>query len=375
MSQYTEQLNFFSIDQLISRGSEVNVETIDYTAGSIEIFPSTKNEIYSRVYLQLGDIAASVGGVFKILLLIGNFIMIIPYEFHFYQSIMNEILIYDYDGASKRNKKTEDILVINKNSNNSNNKTKLYKNFELDSSRNLNDRSNVEGSKISSNSNLQNNIIVNQQFFKPNDLLDKNNFCENDHNEISKYNSINFNSLRKDKTKSNNENLRTFSNQMNHNISSDSKNVKNLQENKTLDIKKKLEGFKALFKEKKQKKFEFSTKEILAIKFACLFKKSIKSKQRQIAKIYQVKNYLDFFKIIKILRDSVLLKKILLTKEQHNGMKFLNRELNLEDEWNFSDIDIISFIEHKNKGFFYQNKNIYDKNIKDFISKEIFDLL
>jgi len=95
-SEYYETINFFSVDQINNLESELNPDIIDNLAGVLNVFPSFKNEIYSRSYLQIAEIAAGVIGIFKILMLIGNFITIIPYEFHFYEGIINEILNFDY---------------------------------------------------------------------------------------------------------------------------------------------------------------------------------------------------------------------------------------------------------------------------------------
>jgi len=139
----------------------------------------------------------------------------------------------------------------------------------------------------------------------------------------------------------------------------------------------KFENFKSLLKKKFVKQIRFTYLEMFLIKFNCFLKNSSSQKliQEKISNINQAMNYLDFYTIIKVLRDSILLKKIILTKDQLNGMKFLQKEFNIDHEWKFSDNDIVNFIKFKNRGISFQKNNHFDQNILELIPKEIKDLL
>jgi len=110
------------------------------------------------------------------------------------------------------------------------------------------------------------------------------------------------------------------------------------------------------------------------MKLKCLFKHN-ESIQEKINKIYLVENYLDFFKIVNILRDAVAMKKIILTDDQINGMKFQTREINFLNEWKISQNDINNLINFKNRKYNYHKTSFYDNKILRLISKEISDLI
>jgi len=144
---------------------------------------------------------------------------------------------------------------------------------------------------------------------------------------------------------------------------------------KRIDIELLVESFKNFFQKKKEEKIEFSFKDMFQIQLNCFFGKPNKNLKEKIYKINHVNNYLDYYKIINILRDSVALKNIILTNDQYNGMKFLNREINFDNEWKFSDNEINNIINFKNRGFSYQKNNFCDINIIQLISEEISVLL
>jgi len=94
IKHYNEHQNFFTLEKLINIGGDVDPKVYEETVGIINLFPSLTQETYSRYYIEIGDIAANVAGIFKILFSIGNLITIFPYEFHFYQCIINNIFKY-----------------------------------------------------------------------------------------------------------------------------------------------------------------------------------------------------------------------------------------------------------------------------------------
>lgn len=92
-------------------------------------------------------------------------------------------------------------------------------------------------------------------------------------------------------------------------------------------------------------------------------------------KISQSHDFLDFFKLINVYRDIFLLKKILLTKDQLNWMKFLYRELDFDDHLIFSNNEIVDLIKYKYKVINSHKNHDLDKKLLELIWKEISDLL
>jgi len=302
-------ISFFSFDHYEHLETQKSQSFIFNNIGVMYIFPSLNNHIYTRIYLRLEDIAASIGGFYKILMLIGNFITAFPFKFRLYQTMINNIWSFNYESSSKLNR-IENIIVDDN--------LKNKKNFELTSFSNLNIKNNnIESSKILSNLEYyKSREISNPQFFKRKRILSKDSVYEiND--EKSSNRLLNFNSLYKKNHKSNNESMRKVSNRLiNNKFLSDLKS----QSKVSSEYSSKIDTLKKIFhkKNEKENKFRISPKEIFQMKFRCLFNKPNKQIEEKIKKIMLVENYLDFFRIINILRDSVAMKKIILTDEQNN---------------------------------------------------------
>jgi len=308
-------------------------------------------------------------------MLIGKFITIIPYEYHFYHSIINEISRYDYDDRLIVNRFERSIIKNNYLIENNNIKI-IDKNLDLSSLRNINNNSNFKCSKSSRDPNInKTKEIFNRYPFKTNENSSKNLINEIIDSETIKKITISFHRIEENKSRNNQNDIRSFSKHQSNNKILDDFKSKNFLLNKNFEMNSKIVKVKNLLKEKNKRKLRFSIKEMFFINCACLYNKIDQSIEEKIKMIGQVENYLDFFKFIKILRDSVLLKKIILTKDQYNGMRFFYRELDLDNEWIISDEDIFDIIKYKNRGISNQRNYIYDKKILKLISKEISNLL
>jgi len=197
-SHVLNSISFFSFDQYEHIESDKTPNYIFNTVGVMYIFPSLNNEIYTRVYLRLEDIAASIGGFYKILMLIGHFFSAIPFKYRFYQTMINHLWSFDYESSPNfiPNQKTIDKYHFpNK------------KVFDLNSLKNINDHNNfkIECSKITNN--------FNAHLFNKKSISNKNHFYGmND--EKSSNRLLNIHSLYKNNIKSNNESLRNISNRL-----------------------------------------------------------------------------------------------------------------------------------------------------------------
>jgi len=322
ITHFYERKNFYTLENLKNIGVEVDPEIFKDLAGTLKLVPSFTQEIYTRAYLELGDVAASVVGIFRFLLLIGNIITIIPYEFHFYQCIINKILKYNYQDA-ETTIKNENYIINNILIDDKNKKSKFCNNYDLSTLRNINNESYrnniIECSKISINSNYnKSNNLLNTEKNMNNSDVRKN--LENEINEdgIRNFNNINFYYNEKNDKNINKKDIRFLTEYQGNSISTQNLNAGKLQDIKENDIKKKIEETKIIFKNNNKNKLRFTAKEMLFINLNCFFKKSNRSIEDKMKKISQSHDFLDFFKLINVYRDIFLLKKILLTKDQLN---------------------------------------------------------
>lgn len=165
-----DYMNFYSFDHFENVENQSTQEYIDDIAGVIYITPSLKNEAYTRDYLELDEIAASIAGLFSSLILIGNIITIIPYEFDFYENFIDHVWSYDYDESQNLN-----FIVQNFNKDQikeNHNIKKSYKRLNLSTFRTIHNNSNIEFNEIPNNLNFnKSRQIFNSHLLKKKKIL------------------------------------------------------------------------------------------------------------------------------------------------------------------------------------------------------------
>lgn len=319
------------------------------------IMSSYNQKIYTRLYLKFADLAASIGGIIKILMVIAGFLLSIPNEFSLYEYFINSTLfkinIEDFDKGS--NLKLVKSKSVNNESNTKNGKRTIHNsNIILNSEKNFNELSNINVKKYDDTQITQD---------KNNKLYHIKDSINQDSHDNPKNRSINQKQVNnyfveegtspKIKRTANNSSFRKISTENNAIITSNNIRITNNEQDEKLnkynpqddclfnknsllstkqDLPEKalIKKFKSELNKIQNKKFEFGFLNMMKISLFSSSRLIKDNKMKNILVQYSnIHKFFDYYYILKILRDSFFVKKIFLNDYQKSILKVLRKDI------------------------------------------------
>jgi hypothetical protein len=373
---------------------------------------SSNNKLYyKRQYIKFSDIAATVGGVLKALLFIGNFLTYLLTEFKMYENMINQLFLINENEQDHKKllesvkgnfKKNHTLITEFKQFEKSNN---LEKNHKIPST--IEVRNNCRQHKVIKN-NLEHKMKISQEapvisIINHNEVSNQKIINPHSHSQminlfqVNKKNSIHIiNSNVKEYNKLSEESLsKKIPVEEPHSglkfIKAESKLEyinKEIQINPNKRISLKPETQKHLNKKTVEFKFQLERKFPLGIWNLChiyVFKYCCKNSKRKsqyfTVAFDKLTNYLDFLMIIKTLQEFHKLKKVLFTKNQRILFSAYNKPtidenkiLNYDYEKkkvNYYDLNYYKIHKSLKEVMLSANNNLIDKKLIENLDKNL----
>jgi len=329
---------------------------------------SSKNVVYiTRTYMKFGDLTAMIGGILQILIVLGNILTNHFSKYKMYQKIMN--VLYDFNVSESG----FDNFVVKKLSYNIfsrhiNNNKDTVKQFKIDH-KDISDEYTEKGKReISINNNQYNSSC------KKSLILDSEKILKN--LQVTEENLINSDRILIKRSENNNL-------KKSNSVSKANDTTSRLMKEKIFytEVLRKIKNY--------QKTMSGKVRLTYYNIFGMLFCKACSRKMRKKYDLIKVtenemKKFLDYIEIAKLLQEFTLLKLVLFTKDQHCLFSFISKpeilynDKTLKNSYlhgNLFDRENIPldklyhiYTELKEKG---KEKNFIDQNLVDLLDEDV----